>query len=276
MLPIPTYRHRSRSRFSGFTLVELLVVIGVIALLIGMLLPALNRARRSAQQLGCLSNLRQIGLAAQMYVNDNKGWWVFARYYSTDRLQTMDLTNGWYSNLTPYLDKTKPRGEQLARIPVAQRDDYQAIWRKLRCPAVSDELYAGLYSMQGVRLTYAMNVGSSHNGGSHSYDKGYGLLNYFQYPYETPEQMLRHLLRRITQVSQSAEVLAFTDSMNSEFIYANVGLHEGTATAGNVFPVNLKARHPGGYAAGFVDGHAEMVLESRIRSNADPMWKAVK
>ncbi len=61
------------NRRKGFTLVELLVVIGIIALLISVLLPALNRARQAAATLMCLSNVRQLALAATMFAQEHHG-----------------------------------------------------------------------------------------------------------------------------------------------------------------------------------------------------------
>lgn len=75
-------RHRPEPLPSAFTLVELLVVIGIIATLIGILLPTLNKARSAAQQTACASNLRQLVMAEQSYVAEHRGLWCGFNSYS--------------------------------------------------------------------------------------------------------------------------------------------------------------------------------------------------
>jgi len=84
-----------RKKPAAFTLVELLVVIGIIAILISLLLPALNRAREAANSTKCKAQLRSIGQSVQIYVNSNKqflapmkneGWWTANNDLNTSQL----------------------------------------------------------------------------------------------------------------------------------------------------------------------------------------------
>lgn len=91
----------------GFTLVELLVVIGIIALLISILLPALGKARRQSNTLKCLSNLRQIGMAFQNYAIDFKGYWPVAVHETGNPRIPINEERRWPDLVAPYVTGSK-------------------------------------------------------------------------------------------------------------------------------------------------------------------------
>jgi prepilin-type N-terminal cleavage/methylation domain-containing protein/prepilin-type processing-associated H-X9-DG protein len=160
----------------GFTLVELLVVIGIIALLISVLLPALNKAREAGNTVSCLSNLRQLGQAALMMSAEKKGYIQSCsdqniaikqdpyrtRYLWRIRNNAPEMLD-WASALLPYLGakgqpdfQTAPGAQ--SKVFVCPSDRIAADWSDLNSPGFTVFNNTTLNSGQTMRISYGINA----------------------------------------------------------------------------------------------------------------------
>ena len=227
-------RRISCRSWRGFTLVELLVVIGIIALLISVLLPALGKARESANNVKCLANLRQMATAATLMATDRKGYIqpvAEKQYFQTAdpsmrryvyRLGgTLPVPTDWASALLPYL------GDRSGLTFVEAKDKSQVFrcpsdrWLNVSGTGIDGPGYTILVNIGDVKLplSYGINVDIAglvdpasgrgrYNGSS---EIGVWMGEGTQY-YSTPGKKTgQPLSGRLTKVQKPSEVLLFAD-----------------------------------------------------------------
>ncbi len=242
----------------GFTLIELLVVIAIIAILAAMLLPALAKAKNKAQQVGCLSNLRQWGLANTMYVDDNNQVYPWPRYQVSS---TAQQDNPLWSDVQTFYD--------LAQVGnLTASGDSPNVWlNALPSYVAGQPLYKWVLNPLGFASTksiftcptaVAQGINQADIPSNHGYMKAAArpLFNYSMNSKSLANEAANAILKSPMIAHPSAFVL-FSDVRNrsNETPFYGSAANQVDLATPHCYTTRFSARHDGSGDITFSDGH---------------------